>query len=385
MKTAEVVIIGGGVIGSSIAWHLAARGMRNVVVLDRAPIPGAGSTSKATGGFRAQFSTSVNIRMSLLSREKLLRFEDETGVDSGYRPCGYLFLAQADAEMAILAAANALQQREGVTEARIVTADEANSIQPYIARDSHRGGTFSPTDGFIRPMEILRGYREAATRLGVLFIDGVRAISTATEGSRVRSVEVDGEMYTAPHFVNAAGAWAGIVARDQFGIDVPVTPLRRCVVPTVPMSALPDSMPMTIWVGDGFHFRVRDGRALLLWPDAPPTSFAAKVPDAWIDRVERFTRERVPALASAALDRAGAWAGLYEMSPDGHAIVGRAAGLENLHLANGSSGHGVMHSPAIGQLVAEEIVDGRATAVDIHALRPTRFAEGDAIAGSHLL
>ncbi len=385
-RVADVVIAGGGVIGASIAWHLAVRGVRDVVVLDRG-MPGNGSTSKATGGFRSQFATAINIRLSLMSRAKLRHFEEEVGCDSGYRPRGYLFLAGTEEELAILSAANRLQREEGVAEARVVSHAEAREIQPFADPASFCGGTYSPTDGFVQPMAILRGYRDDAIRRGVTFMDNAPLLRSSRRGSRIESVDTPAGTFAAHRFVNAAGAWAGVLGREQFGCEVPVTPLRRCVVPTHPTEVLPESMPMTIWVGDGFHLRVRDGRVLLLWPDQPTTRdpFDMTVDDAWIDRVERFAYQRLPALAHLPLDRAAAWSGLYEMSPDRHAILGGAAEIDNLVLANGSSGHGVMHAPASGQLIAEEIIDGRAHSIDLHALRPTRFAEGEPVAGPALL
>jgi len=188
--------------------------------------------------------------------------------------------------------------------------------------------------------------------------------------------------------VDAAGAWAAEVARLA-GVELPVTPLRRQVACTEPTRALPADMPMTIFADDGFHLRVRDGRVLLLWPGpAEPhgvgqgqtsaPSWSMDFDDRWLPPVVEKAHRRVPCLADVRVDRARCVAGLYEMSPDGHAIVGRAPGLRNLVLANGSSGHGVMHAPALGQLVAEEILDGHATAVDMGPLRPERFAEGRA-------
>ena len=170
MVRAEIVIIGGGVIGTSVAYHLARRGCRDVLVLDRGEDLGAGSTSKATGGFRLQFDNETEVRLSQLSREKLLAFEEETGIDSGYRPYGYLFLACNPGELELLRAAQTVQHACGVTEARMVGAAEARELSPVIAEESIVGGTFCPSDGFIRPMNILRGYRAAAERLGVRFV-----------------------------------------------------------------------------------------------------------------------------------------------------------------------------------------------------------------------
>jgi sarcosine oxidase subunit beta len=186
--------------------------------------------------------------------------------------------------------------------------------------------------------------------------------------------------------VNAAGPWAASVAAWAH-VELPVTPLRRQVAATVSCDLLPETMPMTIFAGDGFHLRVRDGRVLLLRP-APGLEgrpFDDSVDPAWVREVTATAHRRVPVLQQAAIDPAACWAGLYEMSPDKHAILGRAPGCENLFLVNGSSGHGVMHAPALGQLLAEILSDGTATSLDVTALRPTRFAEGAPNPASGLL
>ncbi len=356
MRQAGIVIVGAGVIGSSIAWHLAARGVRDIVVRERHHDFGGGSTPKATGGFRAQFGSEVNVRLSLLSRQKLLRFQDEFGVDSGYRQYGYLFLARSKREIEELRRAQKIQYACGLTEARMIDAAMTRELNPAVDDPTIMGGAYCPTDGFIRAMQILRGYSDAARRLGVRF----------EFGCEVKKLD------PAVTYVNAAGPWAGEIS------NVPVTPLRRRVASTVPTNILPETTPMTIWAGDGFHFRVRDGRVLLLWPDNPPND------EVWMEKVLIFTRERVPVLCDVPIDSEHCWSGFYEMSPDRHAIVGRDPQIENLFLANGSSGHGVMHAPAIGQLLAELIVDGK-TSIDITPLRPSRFAEGKPTIGSTLL
>jgi sarcosine oxidase, subunit beta len=351
-----IVIAGAGVIGASIAWHLAAGGVRDIIVVDRENGPGGGSTSKATGGFRAQFGTEVNVRLSLMSRDKLLRFQEEIGADPGYQPSGYLFLARNDDELRELRTANGVQRRCGVTAAQIISGAEARKLNPAIRGDI-AGAAFCAIDGFIRPMQILNGYITAAKRLGVKFQFGVR----------------DLERLPQPRIlVNAAGAWAADIC------DVPVTPLRRRVACTVETDVLPDNMPMTIWPGDGFHLRVRDHRVMLLWPDQPPND------DVWQSEMLRRAHERVPVLRDIPIDPAHCWSGFYEMSPDRHAILGPHPTLPDVFLANGSSGHGVMHAPAIGQLLAE-MITGHPTSIDVHALRPSRFAENDPVIGPELL
>jgi sarcosine oxidase subunit beta len=386
MDSAEVVVIGGGVIGASIAYHLAARGCTDVRVLERGATPGAGSTGKATGGFRAQFGSDVNVRLSLLSLEKLLRFPDELGVDSGYRPCGYLFLADSPGSLATLLSAQAVQHAAGVTEARAVDPREAREINPAISIDGVVGGTWCPTDGFIRPLEILRGYTEGARRLGARFEHGVEVEAIERVSDRVTAVRTGVGRIAAGAVVNAAGAWAGVVGR-MAGVQVPVAPLRRQIAPTVPTDALPERMPLTIFVDDGFHARVRDGRVLLLWPDRPESAdpFDLAFDEAWLPEVTARARLRIPCLRDVPVDRGACWNGLYEISPDRHVLLGPAPGVESFYLANGSSGHGVMHSPAIGHLIAEMVVDGAASTLDVHALRPSRFAEGEPIESPELL
>jgi sarcosine oxidase, subunit beta len=388
MRTAEVVIVGGGVIGASVAYHLAARGVRDVLVLERDGRPGGGSTGRATGGFRAQFGTRVNVQLSLLSREKLLRFGDETGVDPGFRQYGYLFVARDAGELDALVAAQAVQHECGLWEARAVSAEEVARLNPALNTEGVAGGVYCPTDGFIRPLEIMRGYAEAAARLGAKFEYGVSLEGLgAGAGGRVGALLTTAGEVSAGVVVNAAGAWAASVGR-MAGVRVPVTPLRRQVAVTRPFDLLPEEMPMSIFVGDGFHLRVRDRAVLLLWPDEPRAGadpFGTDVDDEWLATVVSKARANVPCLKGAEIDRAACWAGLYEMSPDRHAILGRAPGFENFYLANGSSGHGVMHAPALGQLLAEQILDGAAHTLDTHPLRPARFAEGEPNAGPDLL
>jgi sarcosine oxidase, subunit beta len=387
-RTAEVAILGAGVMGASVAWHLASRGCRDVLVLDRALTLGHGSTGKATGGFRAQFATEVNILLSLLSREKLLRFPEEVGGDPGYRPCGYLFLAQDEAQMEALRSIRPLQAGLGVPVEEIAPED-ALRLNPAVRLDGIPGGSFCPIDGFIRPLGILEGYVEAIRRLGVRFELGVEVTGFALEKrlpGRITRIETTAGAVSARHVVNAAGAWAVAIARKA-GVDLPVSPLRRQVAPTVPTTVLPEDMPMTIFLEDGFHLRVRDGRVLLLWPQDHSSAdpFDTTFDESWLHGLLARAHTRVPVLAGVPVDRAACWAGLYEMSPDKHAILGAVPEVENLWLINGSSGHGVMHAPALGQILAEMILDGEAQAMDVSALRPSRFAEGAAIPEFHLL
>ena len=377
-----MAIVGAGIVGASVAWHLRQLGVGKVVLLEREAAPGRGSTGRATGGFRAQYATSVNVRLSLLSREKLRRFRDEVGVDPGYQPAGYLWLARTEEQLEALRAAQAVQHAAGLHEARILTGADIAAVNWHVRSDDVAGAAWCPTDGFVRPLQILGGYLQGAeVRCGAA-VAGLRR-----SGSRIQAVVLaDGTQLACGAVVDAAGAWASAVARFA-GVDLPVAPLRRQVACTVETAALPADLPLTVWVEDGFHLRVRDGRVLLLWPTPgdPGDSFSTAVEAHWLLEVRRKADARVPALRAVAIEAARSWAGLYEMSPDRHAILGAAPGCENLYFANGSSGHGVMHAPALGQLLAEIIVHGRATSLDVHALRPSRFAEKDCNPNSGIL
>jgi sarcosine oxidase, subunit beta len=372
------VIIGGGVMGASVAWHLARRGWRDITVLDRGREPGTGSTGRATGGFRAQYSTAINVRLSLLSRALLQRFEEDTGTSPGYHPAGYLWLASTEAALNALREAQRVQHAEGLLEAVEVTLNEAVRLNPAVSPEGLAGAVFCPTDGFIRPLQILRGYVTSAMRHGVRFEWGteVLGLDRAGDGGIV-SVRTSTGALPADIVVNACGAWAGALAALA-GLDVPVVPLRRQILPTVPTQVLPVSMPMTIFVEDGFHCRVRDGRVLLLRPSPgdPADPFATRVDPSWIDEVAAVAAERLPCLKEVPVDCDAAWAGLYEMSPDRHALVGPHPDCGNLFLINGSSGHGVMHAPALGLLLAEIITEGRPATLDITPLAPDRFVRG---------
>ncbi|HEY3157017.1 MAG TPA: FAD-binding oxidoreductase [Candidatus Eisenbacteria bacterium] len=380
MTRASVAVIGAGVMGASASYHLARSGWRDILLLDRSGGPGEGSTGRATGGFRAQFGTTVNVRLSLLAREALGRFEDEIGADPGYVQAGYLWLAQSGAEREALRAALRVQHESGLTEAAEIGLDEIGRLNPALDRRGILSGAFCPTDGFIRPLAILKGYLDAAARLGVRIEWNTEALGMR-RGADGRIVEVETSRGTIAvgTVVNAAGPWGGRVGALAEA-SIPVTPLRRQAAATVPGDLLPEEMPMTIYVGDGFHLRVRDGRILLLrpTPGVPGRPFEASVDPAWVDDVVCTARERVPVLRDAVIDHGACWAGLYEMSPDHHALLGPAPECPNLYLINGSSGHGVMHAPALGLLLAEIMTKGRAVTLDVEPLSPGRFARSQA-------
>ena len=380
-----MVVIGAGVAGASVAWHLARRGVK-VTLVDRGHGRGDGSSGRATGGFRAQYGTEINVRLSLLSRAKLRAFKEEVGADPGYVPAGYLWLATSARELAALTEANALQRATGLTEACTVSLDDIRRLNPALQDPAVVGGTFCPTDGFIRPLKILAGYLDGALAAGVEVRWDTTVTGAERQGEALTGILTDRGTIPCGAVVVAAGPWSGAIGRS-LGLTIPVQPLRRQVAPTVPTTALPAGMPMTIWAGDGFHLRVRDGRVLLLRPTEgdPKDPWSTAVDDAWVREVTAMGQARFPVLRDVAVDRLACWAGLYEMSPDKHALLGRVHGASNAYTATGNSGHGVMHSLAEGQLLSELIVDGKYVTLDAAPLRPTRFAEGAGIQGPALL
>jgi sarcosine oxidase subunit beta len=384
-RPASVAIIGGGVMGASVAWHLAKKGVRDVVILDRAPGPAHGSTGRATGGFRAQFSTDINVRLSLYSREQLRSLREETGRDTTISEVGYLWIASSDSELGALCSALDVQRAAGLSNAVEVKVEDIARLNAAVSLDGVVGGTFCESDGYIKPLEILQGYLEGATTLGVTTFWDTRVTGFTMDGDRITEVRTTRDAFAVETVVNAAGPWAAGVAA-MAGVALPVEPLRRQAAITKPTEAIPPTMPMTIFLDNGFHLRARDGHVLLCWPTDgdPAKNESGDADDEWLSEVQRMMEQRVPALAGVQFDRRACYSGLYEMSPDKHAIVGFASECANMFLVNGSSGHGVMHSPAIGEIAAAMITGGEPP-LDAHQLRPSRFAEGDPVPTSELL
>jgi sarcosine oxidase, subunit beta len=374
----DVIVLGGGIIGSSVAYFLARAGVK-VLVLEQDPHPpqdqtASSSAARATGGFRVQYGTDINVRLSLLARQTLQNLEFETG----YHPFGYLFLATSNSQMRSLEQALAVQRGAGLEVSKIVNPSEIATLNPALNLEGVVGGSYCPWDGFIRPLQLRRGFELGAQQHGATFVYGKNARLEPHNGRVV--VHVDGSTLEAAAIVNATGAWAGTL-----GIDIPVTPEKRQIAETAPTLVLPPEMPMSVFCDTGFHLRVRDGRVLLLRPSPVRSNQPFDLsPDLdWTAPMLQEAHTRVPALNGLAVEQV--WAGLYENSPDKHAIFGRHPELKNLFLVNGSSGHGTMHSPAFGVLMSELIVQGKTSSLETRVLRPERFLEGQEIVGNSLL
>jgi sarcosine oxidase subunit beta len=378
MHTADVIIIGGGIVGSSIAWHLTHAGCKSVLVIERESSQGKGSTGKSMGGVRAQFSTPVNIQMSLYSIPFYARFEEVVGHPADYRPQGYLFLATKDSHLAYLRDNFARQQKLGLTTARLLSAVEIRTTLPQIRSDDVLGGSFCSTDGFVDPYSVMNGFMASAVEHGATLWKKAEVTGITKDQPGAFRVETSRGPVSTRKVVNAAGPWAAQVAKFV-GIDLPVEPLRRMLVPSEPFSDFPHTSPMVIDMSTGFHFRPEGRGFLLAWNDPEETpGYKTDFEPSFIEKILMHAADRVPAFENLPINPKRAWAGLYEMTPDHHCILGPVAEVPGFFLANGFSGHGVMHSPATGKILADLILLGKTNVVDdVGVLAFERFAKGE--------
>jgi len=372
---AEVVIIGGGIIGLSIAYYLAKKGVREIVLLEKGMM-GEGATGKCAGGIRTQFSTKINIQFSLLSIKVFEQFYSEFGVDPEFCPIGYLFLAANEQHWEILKTNAQLIQAMGL-EVELLDPAEIHYRWPFLRIDDLLGGSYTRRDGYAGPYEVLQGFAKGARRLGLVLREGVEVTGIHAKKGHVQAVETaTGERVVTPLVINAAGPYAARVAA-MLGLNLPVHPLRRQVFFTDFFEELPPVFPLTIDLEYGWYMR-REGKGLLLaGPQDSESSFYEGVDFEAQEWTAARSLYRAPVLERARIMRG--WAGLYDISPDHHAIIGSFPEIEGFICANGFSGHGFQHSPAVGILVAELIVEGQVKTLDIYPLRPVRFQEGDLI------
>jgi len=376
MQAAEVVIIGGGIVGSSIAYHLTAAGCKDVLVIERETAQGKGSTGKSMGGVRAQFSTPVSIQMSLYSIPFYASFDERLGYPAGYRPQGYLFCATHEKHLAYLRANYEKQVAMGLKDVRLVAADEIRGMFPQLRSDDIVGGSFCSTDGFVDPYSAMVGFMSWATDHGARLWKNAQVSGIRRDGGGICGVETTRGGVSTRRVVNAAGPWAAEVAKLA-GVDLPVQPLRRMLVPTEPFDQFPHTAPMIIDMSNGFHFRPESLGFLLAWNDPEETpGFKTDFEPAFIEKILTRAANRVPMFESLAVNPKRAWAGLYEMTPDHHPILGQAPTVPGFFLANGFSGHGVMHAPATGKILSDLILTGTCNLVDPGLLGLSRFAEG---------
>ena len=360
-------------MGASTAYHLALKGCDDVLLLEREPFFGMGATGKCAGGIRYQFSTEINIRLSQISLPMLERFEDETGQAIDLRKCGYLFLLTTEKDVERFQANVGLQRQLGV-KTEWLSGEEVRQLAPSLQAGDVIASTFHGEDGLVDPNSVVSGYVNAGRRLGVSALTDVEVTGVITKNDKVEGVETSSGTVSCRTLVNAAGPWSSIVS-EMAGIPIPVSPVRRQMLTTTPLPEIPADFPFTIDFGQSLYFH-REGEGLLTGMSNPrqEPGFDESIDEAWELVHMEAAINRLPALANAS--RVSAWAGLYEVTPDAHPIIGPVGDLEGYYLVTGFSGHGFMHGPAAGLLVAEMILEGEPASLDISMLNLNRFVEG---------
>lgn len=367
-SSAPVVIIGGGIMGVSTAYELAAAGVSGVVLLDAGAL-GSGSTARAAGGVRAQFSDPVNVRLGLKSLQAFETFGERFGQDIDFHQVGYLFLLDSRGDVASFREAVATQQQLGVPS-RLITVAEAAGLSPLISTDGLLAAAYSPADGYCSPESVVLGYATAARRLGARIIPHCPVTGIDAAAGRITAVATAAGTVSSPAVICTAGPWSRQIA-EWAGVDLPVTPLRRQILVTGPVPGLPPRLPFTIDFGTSLYFH-REGPGLLLGmsdPDETP-GFKLTRSDAWLPALSAALARRAPALTSAGIKTG--WAGLYEVSPDHNALIGESAAVSRFLYATGFSGHGFLMGPAVGE-VMRDLYLGRQPFIDVTALTADRF------------
>jgi sarcosine oxidase subunit beta len=370
--TADIVIIGGGVMGASAAYHLAQRGMKNIILLEKEEFFGTGATGRCAGGVRYQFSTEINVKLSLESLPMIERFKDELGQDINYRQCGYLLIATNEKDATRFKYNVELQNGLGV-QTRLLSGDEVRARLPLMKFDDAISGTFNQKDGIVDPNSVVAGYVSAAQKMGVKAITSAEVRGVRVSGDQVEAVDTTQGVIQTRMILNTAGPWSGQVSQ-MAGVQIPVVPIRRQMFTTNPLNEIPEDFPFVIDFAQSLYFH-REGDGLLIG-----MSNQNEKPgfDQNVDEEFEFVNleaaiERMPLLERAS--RASHWAGLYEVTPDAHPIFG-GSNIKGFTLCTGFSGHGFMHGPIAGKLMSEYILDGKFSTLDVSMLDLARFDEG---------
>ena len=371
-SSASIIVIGGGGMGASTAYHLALAGARQVLLLESEPYFGQGATGRCAGGVRYQFGTEVNVRLSIESLGMLERFREETGQDPQYRKCGYLFALTQPADVQAFQHNREMQRSLGV-QVEWLEGEEVRRRLPSMRLEDALAGTYHALDGLADPNSVVMGYVQRARQLGATVLSEARVSGVEVDGGRVRAVVANGQRIACEHVINAAGPWAGQLG-EMAGVEIPITPVRRQMVTTTPLPELPSDFPFVIDFAQSLYFH-REGEGLLTGMSNPneQPGLNQNIDEEWELIAMEKAVERMPMLAKAG--RLGHWAGLYEVTPDAHPIFGGSP-VGGFWIVAGFSGHGFMHGPIAGKLMAEFLLEGRARTVDVSSLDLARFQEG---------
>jgi sarcosine oxidase subunit beta len=362
-----VVIVGGGVIGTSAAFHLAEAGIE-VVLLERGQL-GGGSTSRAAGGVRTQFSDALNVEIAQRSMDAFRDFGRRPGWEIELKQVGYLFVLSRESDVEEFERSVGIQQERGL-DSRMLTADEVRELSPMVEGDDILAGAFSPGDGHATPEGVVQGYASAARALGAEIRVSCEVLDITRSRDEITAVVTDQGTVRTGTVICAAGAWSERCGA-MVGVELPVTPLRRQVLFTEAIDGLPPHLPFTIDFESSFYFH-REGPGLLMGMSDPheQPGFSTETTEDWIPALMDVVRRRAPRIADAGIR--GGWAGLYEMTPDHNAIIGEAPGVGRFLYATGFSGHGFLQAPAVGEIL-RDLVLRRPTFADISPLSVERF------------
>lgn len=372
-KQADAVIIGGGIIGMATAFYLARANYGNIVLLERETLTGTGSTAKAAGGIRAQFSNAVNIQMSMLSEKLFCRFKEDTGFDALFDQVGYMFLLSRDEDLANFQKSFELQRSLGLNVEQIKTEDIPR-LAPHVRIDDIKLATFCSDDGLADPHEFLSGYERASRKMGVEIELETAVTGINIESGAIKEVVTNQGTIATGMVINASGAYAREIGK-MVGIDIKVEPIRRQCVTTGELDFVRHDFPMVVDVASGLYCHKESKGLLLGWadPDVKPSTDISIDPD-YTDNILERALNRMPQLETAEV--ANQWAGLYETTPDHRAIIGFEPSVKGLFHNVGFSGHGMMHAPAAG-LICSQLLTDQTPEIDITDLAPGRFAKGE--------
>lgn len=376
---AEVVVIGGGIMGASIAWHLADAGVSDVVVIERDAL-GAGSSAKPLGGVRATFSDANNVLLGHRSLAAFEEFEARFGMPIGLRQVGYLFLCRTDAELDAVETSVRLQNGLGC-HSRMVDPAEAHQINPFLDPAVLRGASFSPRDGYAEPARVVAGYVAAAEALGVRFCERTEVFELSTRVDETHRVITQRGEIDADTVIITAGAWSTKLGA-MLGVHLPVEALRRQIGFTPQLSAPHPTVPFTLDLSTTLYFHnYRNGLLLGISNRDEDPGFCREFSYGWTRAFDAAAEVIAPALAAQPL--VGGWAGLYENTPDHNAMIGRAD-VPGVLYATGFSGHGFLQGPAVGEIVRDLYLD-REPFMDPAPFSADRFATGSMLSEVHII
>ena len=369
--TADIVIIGGGVMGASAAYHLAKRGMKNILLLEKEEFFGTGATGRCAGGVRSQFSTEINVRLSLESLPMLECFKEEIGQDVNYRQCGYLLIATNEKDATAFKHNVDMQNGLGV-QTELLSGDEVRAQLPLMKFEDALAGTFNQKDGIVDPNSVVAGYISAAQKLGVKAHTRAEVTGIHVSGDEVEAVETAQGLIQTRRVLNAAGPWAGLIG-EMAGVQIPIVPFRRQMFTTNTLKEIPEDFPFVIDFAQSLYFhREGDGLLIGMSNQKERPGFDQNVDEDF--EMENFEAalKRLPILERAS--RASHWAGLYEVTPDAHPIFGGSP-VKGFTICAGFSGHGFMHGPVAGKLMSEYILGEEFSTLDVSMLDLARFRE----------